>query len=118
MPLIPVEVSGPLLGTVNDAPFLIGGQSFPKGSMLFSGINPEPKSDPYNGGLIFDVELTFLANAAASTTKDPLDWNFFLDPGGVWVRVTTKPTDINDPTTAKPVFKYADQTVLYRNQIT
>ncbi len=110
MPLIPTETSTPLNGTINDAAFLIGGQSFPRGSMLFSGINPEPKSDPYNCGLIFDVELTFLANAAASTANDPLDWNYFLDPGGVWTKVETKGGD--------PVFKYADHTKLYSNQIT
>jgi hypothetical protein len=115
MPLIPTETASPLLGTVNDSDFLVGGQKFPKGTMLFSGINPEPRSDPYNGGLIFDVEFTWLANAPASTTDDPLDWNFFLDPGGVWTKVEVKPTADGQP--GKPVFKYADQTVLFNATI-
>ncbi len=117
MPLIPTETSSPILGTINDADFLIGGQNFPRGTMLFSGINPEPRSDPYNGGLIFDVELTFLANAPGATTDDPLDWNFFLDSSGTWVRVETRTTP-DQIGNGKPVFKYADQTVLYHNQIT
>jgi hypothetical protein len=109
MPLVPMTVATTLTGTVNDAQFLVGGQLFPKGAMLFTGINPEPRSDPYNGGIIWDVELTFMANGQAAGQDTPLDWNYFLDPGGAWSQVTTAGGD--------PVFAYADHTQLYQNAI-
>ncbi len=109
MPLIPMQVAGPLIGTVNSEQFLVAGQMYPKGSMLFNGFNPSPRTDPYNGGIIWDVEYSFLANSDASSGTSPLDWNYFLDPEGVWSKVTTK--------TGTDVFKYADHFPLYANAI-
>ncbi len=109
MPLVPMTVATTLTGTINDAQFLVGGQLFPRGSMLFTGVNPEPRSDPYNGGIIYDVELTFMANGQAAGQDTPLDWNYFLDPGGAWSKVQTAGGD--------PVFAYADHTALYANAI-
>lgn len=109
MPLVPMQAVANVTGTVNDADFLVGGQLFPKGAMLFTGVNPEPRTDPYNGGIIYDVELTFMANGQANNNVTPLDWNYFLDPGGVWSKVTTAGGD--------PVFQYADHSQLYRNAI-
>ena len=109
MPLVPMTVVTSLTGTVNQDQFLVGGQLFPKGSMLFTGVNPEPRTDPYNGGIIYDVELTFMANGQANDNTTPLDWNYFLDPGGVWSQVTTAGGD--------PVFQYGDHAQLYYNAI-
>jgi hypothetical protein len=110
MPLIPMTTIGSLIGTVNQTPFLIAGQLFPMGSMLFNGINPSPRSDPYNRGIIWDIELTFLGNSPANTNGIVLDWNYFLDPMGVWSLVTTKG--------GAPAFAYADHTQLYQDAIT
>lgn len=110
MPLIPMQTIGPLIGTVNQLPFQVGGQLFPMGSMLFNGINPTPRSDPYNCGIVWDIEHTWLGNSPANTNGVVLDWNYFLDPGGVWSKVTTKGGD--------PVFAYADHTVVFQDAIT
>lgn len=109
MPLIPIQTASPLFGTINSDPFLISGQMYPKGTMLFNGLNPTPRTDPYNGGIIWDVEYCFLANSNASSGTSPLDWNYFLDPNGDWSQVKTKNND--------DVFKYADHFVLYANAI-
>lgn len=109
MPLVPMQTITNLLGTVNQGQFLIGGQFFPQGALLFTGVNPEPRTDPYNGGIIWDVELTFMGNGNAAGQNVPLDWNFFIDPGGAWSKVTTAG--------GNPVFAYADHTLLYSDTI-
>jgi hypothetical protein len=111
MPLVPMTIITSLIGTVNSVQFLVGGQMFPVGSMLFTGVNPEPHSDPYNCGIVWDLELTWMANGPASNTTvtTPLDWNFFMDPGGDWSLVQTAAGD--------PVFQYDDHGQLFDNTI-
>lgn len=111
MPLVPMQTAGPLLGSVNQDPLLIAGQNFPAETLLFNGINPEPRCDPYNGGIIWDVELQFLGNAPSSSSGgDPLSWNYFLDPGGNWTKVETSNTH-------DPVFRLGDLNSLFSNTI-
>lgn len=109
MPIMPDETIGSLIGSVNSAPFTVEGTEYPAGSVLFTGANPEPRSDPYSGGLVQDVELTFLANSPDPESKEPLDFNFFLDPSGAWVKVTTASGD--------PVFPYDDLGLLFQDTI-
>ncbi len=111
LPFVPMKTFGPLIGAVNEDPITIATQDFTKGSVLFTGINPEPRSDQYDGGIVQDVEITLLANTQASTknANDPLDWNYFLAPDGNWTKVTTIAGD--------PVFAYKDLTRLFKNDI-
>jgi hypothetical protein len=112
MPLVPMQTVLPLMGCVNEQPFLVAGQNFPKGALLFNGINPEPRCDPYNGGIIWDIDFQFIGNAPASNEDqtDPLDWNYFLYLDGTWQQVQTKDG-------GKPVFKYKDIFPLFSNTI-
>jgi hypothetical protein len=112
MPLIPSITATQLYGTVNQDPFMVGGQLFPMNSMLFNGMRPTPRSDPYNGGIIWDVEYQWLANSPANTTGVILDWNYFLDPSGAWNQVTTTAA-----AGSLPVFPTADHTTLFSNSI-
>ena len=75
------------------------------------GCNPEPRTDPVNCGIVYDLELCWQVNGPASNKVGivPLDWNSFIDPGGVWSPVTTQAGD--------PVFQYADHSVLFDNTI-
>lgn len=113
MPIIPTITATKLFGTVNQLPFQVGGQLFPQNSMLFNGMHPTPRTDPYNGGIIWDVEYQWLANSPANTGGIPLDWNFFMDPTGAWVQVTTSVASGSNP-----VFATADHSVLFLDAIT
>jgi hypothetical protein len=98
MPIVPIQVVTALIGTVNLDPLTIAGQDAPKGTVLFTGINPEPRQDPYSGGIIYDVEFTFMVNGPGPGNTAQLDWNYFLDPGGSWSPITTA--------AGQPVFQY------------
>ena len=109
MPIMPDETIDSLIGCVNSAAFTVEGTQYPPGSVLFTGANPEPKSDPYNGGIVLDIELTFLANSPDPDSGDPLDFNYFQDPSGTWVKVTTAG--------GNPVFAYNDLELLFQDTI-
>jgi hypothetical protein len=108
MPIHPLNTIMDLEWTINGKPWTIAGFQFPKGSILFTGANSEPRPDPCSFGIVQDVELTFLANGPASGVPQggqvdvPLDWNYFLDPSGNWVPCTFN----TDPPT--PIFAYED----------
>jgi hypothetical protein len=114
MPIVPTVIATPLLGSVNQDPFVLGGLEFTKGAVLFNGMNPEPRSDPYNGGIVWDVEYQFLANGLVYITsvddRQYADWNWFLDPKGEWTKVTY-------PDGKTPVFEYADFRPLFQDAI-
>jgi hypothetical protein len=131
MPIVPFNtVAGdppppgsPLIGSVNAKDIPFGGYLFPKGSILLTGLNSEPRPDPCNFGIVQDVEITMLANGPASAFQnspagggDPLlnnlDWNYFVDPSGKWV-----PCVFNQDPPA-PVFAYEDFSVLFQAAIT
>jgi hypothetical protein len=105
-----------LTGSVNAKPWNINGFQYPKGSVLFTAANTDPKPDMCNFGVVTDVELTFLANGPSSLTQNngnpaPLDWNYFVDPSGSWV-----PCSFNtDPPV--PVFSYEDHSLFFQDQI-
>jgi hypothetical protein len=80
---------------------------------MFNGMHPTPRTDPYNGGIVWDVEYQWLANSPANTGGIPLDWNYFMDPTGAWVQVTT-----SMESGSQPAFATADHTVLFQNAIT
>jgi hypothetical protein len=110
MPLIPMTTMTSLMGTVNSQQFLVGGQMFPPNSMLFMGGKPESRSDPYNGGIIWDIEYKWMANGQAAGQNTPLDWNFFLDPDGNWNQIKTR-------VGGNPVFAPADHAALFSDTI-
>lgn len=114
MPLVPMETITSLIGTLNTNPFQVAGQQFPRGAVLFTGVNPEPRSDQYSRGIIYDVEVTFMANGPASNQDDAdptacLDWNLFMDPSGAWSPVATPD--------GKTPFSYADHLELFNDAI-
>jgi hypothetical protein len=110
MPLVPTTTINSLSGSVNSNPMTLGNQSIDKGAALFTGANPEPKPDPYNGGIVNDVELLWLVNQFNPQTGAPTDWNLFLDPSGAWVPVVNK-------VDGDPVFAYEDHSRLFDNTI-
>ena len=55
-----------LIGSINGKPWPIGGFTFPRGSIMFTGSNSEPRPDPCSFEILQDVELLFLANGPAS----------------------------------------------------
>lgn len=113
MPLVPMQTLMGYIGSLNAGDFNVAGMTFPRGSMLFNGFNPEPRCDPYNGGTIYDVELVFICNGPATTGPNPggppLDWNFFMASDGMWYQVQTP-----DNST---VFQYQDFSQLFSNTI-
>jgi hypothetical protein len=113
MPLVPLLTVQNLVGCTNIQDFSISGKKFPKGSVMFMGLNDnEPRGDPANYGLVHDVEMIFLANAGDQSHQKPaaLDWNKFMDPNGDWNFVKT--ADTGD----KP-FPYFDFSPLFSDAI-
>jgi hypothetical protein len=117
MPLVPRTTLENLIGQVNGAPFLVDGYQYPKGAVLFTGYNADPYADPCSLGIVNDIELTFLGNGPSSANQShgvnlSLDWNYFLDPQGVWV-----PCIMNDGAMTD-VFVYGDFTQFFKASIT
>jgi hypothetical protein len=111
MPLIPTATIDQFTGTVNANPFPLEDEQVAKGAALFMGANPQERSDPYDGQIVYDLELVWLVNADTSANGGPNpDWNYFLDPSGSWTQVI-KAADGN------PVFPYADHTELLSDEI-
>lgn len=72
MPFLPDSICMPLLGTLNNAPFTIGWNTYATGTLMFAGMNSETTADPlgnitYNCGYIFQFR--------------PIDWNYYPYPG-------------------------------------
>jgi hypothetical protein len=112
-PIVPTNLINSLIGSVNGKPWQIGTYTFPRGSILFTGSNSEPRGDPCSFAIVQDVELLFLANGPSSAfqqgggvgdlgNQSSLDWNYFIDPSGTWVQVGFN----TDP--PQPLFSYKD----------
>jgi hypothetical protein len=82
MPFVPLTAAQALIGGLNNAPWFMADYGFPRGSVLFTGFNSEPKADPATQVTTWDLEMTFLANSR-------LDWNKFLDPDGSYQFINT-----------------------------
>jgi hypothetical protein len=112
MPIIPLQLVEPLVGGVNNKPITFGNYDFQNGSVLFNGINPEPRTDPYSGGIVWDIEYQFLVNGPVLHFGDQepreADWNWFIDPDGDWVLV-------NYVNTTRTPFPYTDFSKLFEN---
>ena len=96
MPSVPLAQAQTLIGGVNDQPWLLADYAFPRGSVLFTGFNSEPKADPATQATAWELELTFLGNTT-------LDWNQALDPEGTYQYINNAP----DGSGAGP-FRYVD----------
>jgi hypothetical protein len=110
MPIYPAVTINSLIGGVNQFSVILGGNNFPPGSILLTGAVTDPHPDPCNFGIVQDIELAFIANSPPQATVTPLDWNWFMDPTGVWVPVTLA--------TGGPVFPYVDFSRLFSGAIT
>src|SRR5208282_4493390 len=96
MPIIPMNVLTGAIGSVNKTNFVVGGYSCPPGSVLFNNWNPEPRSDPQSGAVVYDIEMIFMANMPSSTgqiglapSSNMLNWNYFMSLDGNWYSVVT-----------------------------
>ena len=108
MPIYPADTIDAMVGSVNAAAIPDSDDSIPRGAAMFMGANPEPRSDPYSGGIIYDIELVWLVNAETEDSA-PTDWNYFLDPAGTWTKCTTKG--------GTSVFRYEDHNQLLGDEI-
>jgi hypothetical protein len=112
MPIIPLQLVEPLIGGVNNEAITFGTYEFKSGSVLFNGVNPEPRTDPYSGGVVWDIEYQFLVNGPVlhfgDTDPQEADWNWFIDPDGDWVLVSFAGTD-------RVPFPYVDFKKLFEN---
>jgi hypothetical protein len=71
MPFLPDQYAMPLIGTINNAPFIIGWNTYPTSTLLFSGMTSEIAPDPL-GNIAFTVKYIF--------TFRPVNWNYYLHP--------------------------------------
>ena len=69
-PIVPANLINSLIGSINGKPWQIGTYTFPRGSILFTGNNSEPRPDPCSFAIVQDVELLFLANGPASAFQN------------------------------------------------
>jgi hypothetical protein len=111
MPIVPTLLFDELIGTVNEATLSIGANTVSPEAALFMGGNAEPRTDPYNGGIVYDVEMLWLVNGFLDSRNADKSWNWFLDPVGSWSKIVTNDEDQNPP------FASADHDQLFANQI-
>ena len=108
MPIIPMNALTEAIGGINQNVFIVSGYRCPPGSVVFNNWNPEPRSDPQSGAIVWDIEMIFLANMPASTgqiggaaSKNMLNWNYFMALDGNWYSVVTTKNNT-------PLYKYID----------
>jgi len=108
MPIIPLKALTTAAGSINTTDFTVGSYTCPAGTVLFNNWNPEPRSDPQSGAIVYDIELIFLANMPASTGQiggvantAMLDWNHYMSLDGNWYTVVTAGTN-------QPLYKSID----------
>ncbi len=96
MPIIPMNALLKAVGGINLTDFIVGGYHCPPGSVVFNNFNPEPRSDPQSGAIVYDIEMIFLANCPASTgqirgvaSTNMLNWNYYMSLDGNWYSVVT-----------------------------
>jgi hypothetical protein len=97
MPFIPDQVMIPLVGTLNNAPFQIGNNTYPTGFLMFAIGNTETEADVV-GNITFQVEYKFMYR--------PVDWNWYFKPDR-----TTGFALITDGN-GNPPYAYSDFSVL------
>ena len=71
MPFIPDAYVAQVLGCVNNAPFTIGYNPYPAGTLLFAGINTDTEADVL-GNITYTVEYIFIFN--------PVGWQNAIHP--------------------------------------
>jgi hypothetical protein len=81
MPFLPDAYAMPLLDTLNNAPFTIGWNTYPAGTLMFGGMNNDVTSDPL-GNIIFTVQYLFQYRS--------INWNWDFHPNRTtgWALVT------------------------------
>ena len=95
MPAYFLGTAAQYIGRVNTDPIVIGGYTFPMGTVLFAGQDTEFSADTL-GSITQEITYTLLCNA-------DYDWNMFMRSDGAWDYVT----DRSDGTGNYP-FPYAD----------
>jgi len=111
MPIIPCKILDSMLGTVNATALTIGANNVNPEAALFMGYNPEPRTDPYNGGIVYDIEMLWLVNGVIEQTGADRSWNWFMDPVGDFNPIVTNDGNSNPP------FATAEHNNLFMDQI-
>jgi hypothetical protein len=112
MPMVPMAVMDSLIGTVNETTLQVGSNTVSPDAALFMGYNVEPRSDPYSGGIVFDIELLWLLNGYITSRGADGSWNWFVDPLGDWSGIASASSDATEPP-----FDEAEHNVLFSDTI-
>lgn len=97
MPLIPYDTLAMMIGTSNQNSIPVGPHRVTPGAALFMGYNPRAYSDPYHGGIVYDIEMLWLINGPVVAGGADADWNLYLDPQGQWNQVVQDLDAANPP---------------------
>lgn len=81
MPWVPLQESMELAGACNEFEIRIGNRIFPRGCILYGGMNATDSVDTL-GNKVFEVEYIFLGNFE-------VEWNEIMDRDGAWKLVNT-----------------------------
>lgn len=89
-PFVPLDACMSIEGgIVNDDTVTFADHTFPRGTLLFTGMDSDPQPGSIEGILLWDLTFTFLGNAT-------IEWNAFMDRAGKFNLINTKPDGSGD----------------------
>jgi hypothetical protein len=93
MPTVPTQQVQKVIGRCNGKPIQFGTYLFPAETLLFTGADSEPTSDPGTGLLTQDITYTLIGNGTDNAPPDGNDhtqsFNSILDQTGVYNAIST-----------------------------
>jgi len=101
MPFVPLDAAMTYVGSVNSSSVTIADHVFPRGCLLFMGIDTDPVADPSTGNRCFNIPFSFIGTYQ-------VEWNEVMDPTGAWQLVNDDPGGTGDPP-----FAYEDFSILF-----
>lgn len=113
MPIVPTKTLDAMIMTINATTLQIGANTVSPDAALFLGYNPRPRCDPYNGGIIYDIEMLWAVNGFITTRNADGSWNWFVDPAGAWSAIGAP----NGADGFDPPFSEAEHNDLFSDQI-
>ena len=97
MPIVPTTALDDCIGSVNGSVLQISTNEVDPEAALFMGYNPEMRTDPYNGGIVSDIEMLWAVNGYLPSRNADGSWNWFVDPVGQWSAIQTNDVNENPP---------------------
>lgn len=113
MPIVPSSTLDSMIGTVNETTIRIGQNTVSPDAALFVGYNVEERSDPYHGGIVYDIEMLWAVNGFIYERNADGNWNWFVDPAGDWSAIGYP----NEEDSFSPPFDEAEHNNLFSNAI-